>query len=235
MKDEINTLRQPIGFSVPGFKQPAAPSSDPMRGRFCSLERLRPDTHARDLYDANVRDTDGRMWTYLPYGPFESYDAYRSWMDTTCLGNDPLFLVIVPNATGKAAGVGAFMRVDATNGVVEIGHLSFSPLLQRTPAATEALVLMIERVFESGYRRCEWKCNALNEPSRTAALRLGFKYEGLFRQAGVVKGRNRDTAWFSIIDGEWPALKTVYAKWLDPSNFDGDGKQKVRLSEQTRV
>lgn len=204
-----------------------------MRGTYCLLERLRPTEHARVLYEANVIDCEDRMWTYLPYGPFEIFDAYRIWMDAACLGTDPLFFTITPTSVGRPAGVAAFMRVDTANGVVEIGHLAFSPLLQRTPAATEAMVLMIDRVFKSGYRRCEWKCNALNEPSRKAALRLGFKYEGLFRQAGVVKDRNRDTAWFSIIDSEWPALEAVYAKWLSPNNFDGEGRQRVRLSDLT--
>jgi len=146
--------------------------------------------------------------------------------------DDPLFHTIVDLATGKAVGVATFMRIDRASGVIEVGNINYSPLLQRTPAATEAMFLMMRRVFEElGYRRYEWKCDSLNAPSRAAALRLGFQFEGIFRQAVVYKGRNRDTAWFSIIDSEWPSLKRAYEQWLGPENFDAEGRQKRKLAE----
>ena len=145
-------------------------------------------------------------------------------------GNDPLFYAILDQATNRAVGVAGYLRIDPRNGSIEVGHLGYSPLLQRTPAATEAMYLMMARAFELGYRRYEWKCDSLNEPSRAAALRLGFVFEGIFRQAVVVKGRNRDTAWFSVIDSEWPALKAAFVNWLAPDNFDEQGRQLARLS-----
>lgn len=171
------------------------------------------------------------MWTYLPYGPFSGWEPYRTWLEGMATATDPLFYAIVDAASGRATGVAAYLRIDPANGVIEVGHLGYSPLLQRTPAATEAMFRMMQYAFARGYRRYEWKCHALNAPSRAAAERLGFRYEGLFRQAAVVKGRNRDTAWFSILDSEWPALEQAFEAWLDPSNFDGSGRQKRRLSD----
>ncbi|HEY9248126.1 MAG TPA: GNAT family protein, partial [Rariglobus sp.] len=187
--------------------------------------------HADELFAANSADQAGRMWTYLPYGPFASQADYRDWMERTCRGDDPLFYAIGDVASGRAAGVAAYLRVDPANGAIEIGHLAYSPALQRTTAATEALFLMIDRVFGLGYRRCEWKCDSLNAPSRAAATRLGFTFEGVFRQAVVVKGRNRDTAWFSIIDSEWPERRAGFVRWLAPENFDAAGRQRIPLSE----
>jgi RimJ/RimL family protein N-acetyltransferase len=187
--------------------------------------------HAADLFAANQLDKDGRNWTYLAYGPFAKLDDYRAWVESVQKGDDPLFHAIIDLVTGKAVGVATLMRVDAPNGVIETGHLNYSPLLQRKPAATEAMFLLMRRVFdELGYRRYEWKCDSLNAPSRAAAERLGFIYEGLFRQATIYKGRNRDTCWFSMLDGEWPALKRAYEAWLDPANFDAIGAQKQSLS-----
>lgn len=201
-----------------------------MEGRFCRLEPLEPTKHAASLYAANALDADGRMWTYLPYGPFDALDDYVAWLEEMCGRSDPLFFAIVDTATGKAVGVASYLRIDPRSGSIEVGHLGYSPLLQRTPAATEAMFLMMERIFNLAYRRCEWKCNALNGPSRTAAQRLGFSFEGVFRQAIVVKGRNRDTAWYAVIDLEWPSLKETFSRWLDPMNFDEQGRQRVRLS-----
>jgi RimJ/RimL family protein N-acetyltransferase len=150
-----------------------------------------------------------------------------------CLGDDPLFFAIVDAKTGRAVGLASYLRIDPRVGSIEVGHLRFSSLLQRTPAATEAMALMMRRAFELGYRRYEWKCDALNAPSRAAAERLGFEFEGIFRQARLNKGRNRDTAWFSILDREWPALRPAFERWLDPANFDANGKQRARLSELT--
>jgi RimJ/RimL family protein N-acetyltransferase len=204
-----------------------------MTGRYCRVEPIDPARHARELYDANARDPSGRNFTYSSAGPFDSFDAYRRWMETSCLGDDPLYHAIVDNAIGKATGVASYLRIDPVNGVIEVGHINYSPLLQRTRAATEAMYLMMKRAFELGYRRYEWKCDALNAPSRAAAQRLGFSYEGIFRQAVVYKGRSRDTAWYAAIDSEWPGLERAFLRWLDPANFDAEGRQRVRLSELT--
>lgn len=170
------------------------------------------------------------MWTYLPVGPFASLVEYRTWLEAKQASDDPLFFAIVDTATGLTVGVASYLRIDPANGVVEVGHLQYSPLLQRTAAATEAMHLMMKQAFELGYRRYEWKCDALNEASRRAAERLGFTFEGIFRQAIVYKGRNRDTAWYSIIDAEWPRLDAAYRRWLDPGNFDENGRQRSSLS-----
>jgi RimJ/RimL family protein N-acetyltransferase len=222
----------PTGRPLPGWTARPLPPRTAMQGRFCRVEPLDPARHAADLYAANALDGEARNWTYLGVGPFATMEAYRAWLDKVAAGADPLFHTIVDADTGKAVGVAAYMRIDAANGVIEVGNINYSPLLQRTPAATEAMFLMLRRVFdELGYRRYEWKCDSLNAPSRAAALRLGFQYEGLFRQAVVTKGRNRDTAWFSIIDGEWPALKRAYEDWLAPANFDATGRQRRSLAE----
>jgi RimJ/RimL family protein N-acetyltransferase len=175
------------------------------------------------------------MWTYLAYGPFETLEAYRGWVEASCRGPDPMFFAIVDQSSGKAVGVASYMRIDPASGSIEVGHLAYSPLLQRSPAATEAMFLMMRNAFDLGYRRYEWKCNALNAPSRAAAQRLGFTYEGIFRQHTVHKGRNRDTAWYAAIDSEWPALREAFTRWLDAANFDAQGRQKTRLSELTRA
>jgi RimJ/RimL family protein N-acetyltransferase len=203
-----------------------------MVGRYCRVEALEPGRHAADLFAANGLDKDGRNWTYLFQEPFADLDSYRQWLEQVAQGDDPLFHAIVDLKTGKAVGVATFMRIDRANGVIEVGNINYSPLLQRTPAATEAMFLMMARVFdELGYRRYEWKCDSLNAPSRAAAWRLGFQYEGLFRQAVIYKGRNRDTTWFSIIDAEWPRLKRAYQRWLAPANFDAAGKQRQSLAD----
>ena len=204
-----------------------------MAGRYCSVEPIGPERHARALHEANMRDPTGRAFTYLSAGPFASYDAYLAWITAFCLGRDPQFHEIVDSATGNAVGVASYMRIDAGHGAIEVGHINYSPLLQRTRAATEAMYLMMQRVFELGYRRYEWKCDSLNAASRAAAQRLGFSYEGVFRQAVVYKGRNRDTAWYAMIDSEWPALREAYRQWLDPANFDAQGRQRLRLSDLT--
>jgi RimJ/RimL family protein N-acetyltransferase len=204
-----------------------------MAGRYCRVEPIEPARHVRELYDANALDPSGRNFTYGTAGPFESFDAYQRWMETSCLGDDPLYHAIVDNAVGKATGVASYLRIDPGNGVIEVGHINYSPLLQRKRAATEAMYLMMKRAFELGYRRYEWKCDALNAPSRAAAQRLGFSYEGVFRQAVVYKGRSRDTAWYAAMDSEWPELERAFLRWLDPENFDSGGGQRVRLSELT--
>lgn len=201
-----------------------------MNGRFCRLEPLDPMRHAKALHAANALDVGGKNWTYLPYGPFETLDDYRTWIEQYCCGSDPLFYAIVDLTTGEAAGVTSYLRISPSSGSIEVGHINYSPLLQRTPAATEAMYLMMARAFDLGYRRYEWKCNALNTPSRAAAQRLGLSFEGVFRQATIVKGRSRDTAWYAAIDLEWPGIKEVFLQWLSPSNFDERGKQRSQLS-----
>ena len=227
-----NAFGQPIGDPVPNWQAPPFPGGRVLTGRTCVLEPLHPERHARDLFEANRAD-DGRMWTYLPYGPFETLDEYRAWLAATCQGNDPLFYAIVPRETEKAVGLASYLRIMPERGSLEIGHLAFSPQLQATTPATEALYLLMNRAFDLGYRRCEWKCDALNEKSRRAAGRLGFSFEGIFRQATLYKGRNRDTAWYAVTDKEWAELKQVFETWLQPENFDPDGKQRLSLSSLT--
>jgi RimJ/RimL family protein N-acetyltransferase len=226
-----NEFDQPIGFALPDWRPPAHPPREPIVGRFCRVEPMDLERHAPDLFRANSLDPDARHWTYLPYGPFESLEVYQGFVKAVCLGDDPLFFAIVDAKTGLAVGLASYLRIDPRVGSIEVGHLRFSPLLQRTPAATEAMALMMRRAFELGYRRYEWKCDALNAPSRAAALRLGFTFEGVFRQASIVKGRNRDTAWFSVTDREWPARAKAFERWLDPSNFDAQGRQRARLED----
>ncbi len=234
MLQPINELGELIGFAIGDWRAPDPPSRQPMVGRTCHLEVLDPERHASDLHEANMQDRENRIWTYLGYGPFGSLNEYRKWADEVSKGSDPLFYAIIDTATGKAVGVASYLRISPTNGSIEVGHINYSPLLQRTPAATEAMYLMMKRVFEIGYRRYEWKCDALNARSRAAAQRLGFSYEGIFRQATVYKGRNRDTAWYAIIDREWPEMESAFTRWLDPSNFDGQDRQRLRLTELTR-
>ena len=223
---------QQTGQPLPNWTPRPAPARTPMEGRFCRMEPLDPGRHARELFEANGLDQDGRNWTYLSVGPFANFESYRGWLERMAKGDDPLFHTIIDKTTGKAVGVATFMRIDPPNGVIEVGHINYSPLLQRKPAATEAMFLMMRRAFdELGYRRYEWKCDSLNAPSRAAALRLGFQYEGQFRHAVVYKNRSRDTTWFSIIDSEWPALRGAYETWLAPENFDAAGRQKRKLSD----
>jgi RimJ/RimL family protein N-acetyltransferase len=228
-----NELGQPVGFPVPGWKAPPPPPRTAMAGRYCRVEPIDPARHAEELHRANLLDPSQRNFTYLHAGPFASLAAYRQWLESSCLGDDPLFHAIIDGATRQAAGVASFMRIDTRNGVIEVGNINYSPLLQRSRAGTEAMYLMMSRAFGLGYRRYEWKCDALNTASRATAQRLGFSFEGIFRQAVVYKGRNRDTAWYAAIDSEWPALRQAFERWLDPGNFDATGRQRLRLSDLT--
>jgi RimJ/RimL family protein N-acetyltransferase len=230
MAQRTNQLGQPIGEPVPNWTPRPRPPRTPMQGRLCRLDPLDAATHAAALHDAYAADRDARNWTYLPYGPFASAAEYAAWVESVQSRDDPVFFAIVDPATQQPIGVASYLRVDPAMGSIEVGHLSYAPALQRTPASTEAMYLMMRRVFdELGYRRYEWKCDSLNAPSVAAAKRLGFRFEGIFRQAVVMKGRNRDTSWFSIVDGEWPALRSAFEQWLDPSNFDAAGAQRQRL------
>jgi RimJ/RimL family protein N-acetyltransferase len=236
MSGHYNQLGQAIGFPVPGWCVSEHPRGARMQGRLCRVEPLDIDVHAGDLYRAFAEDRDGRNWTYLPYGPFASETDFREWMSESCLGDDPCFFSVVDAAEGRALGIASYLRIEPAVGVIEVGHIHFSPAMQGRPIATEAMYLMMREVFENlGYRRYEWKCDALNQPSRAAALRLGFTFEGIFRQATMYKGRNRDTAWYAILDREWPAAKKAFDEWLDAANFDGDGGQKTSLSNSMRA
>jgi len=230
---EQNAFGQPLDREVPGWTPPPRPPREPLVGRTCILETLDPVRHAADLFNANTSGADGSNWTYLPYGPFDTVEAYSEWLKMDCCGDDPHFHAVIDNETGQAVGIASYLRISPANGSIEVGHIHFSPRLQRTVAATEAMYLMMRQVFELGYRRYEWKCNAMNRPSRDAALRLGFSYEGVFRNFTVVKGRNRDTAWYAAIDSEWPALQQAFETWLAPDNFI-DGEQQRALSELTK-
>jgi RimJ/RimL family protein N-acetyltransferase len=208
------------------------PPRESLTGATVRLEPLDPERHARALFAASH---DGgaaeQIFRYLPYGPFVDFDDFRSWLDERAASSDPYFVSIVDAGTGAPQGMAAFMRMAPEHGVIEIGHIWFAPALQRTRAATEAIYLMARHSFDDlGYRRLEWKCDALNEPSRRAAERFGFTFEGVFRQHMVIKGRNRDSAWFSILDGEWPLVRAAFEAWLAPENFDADGRQRRSLA-----
>ncbi|HEU5102814.1 MAG TPA: GNAT family protein [Roseiflexaceae bacterium] len=233
MTNRVNELGQPIGFALPNWTPPPRPPREPMHGHYCRVEPLEIERHAAELHAAYSTDAEGRGWTYLAVGPFDSLDSYVDWMQRACGGDDPLFHAIVDGATGRAVGVASYLRIAPASGSIEVGHINYSPLLQRSPAATEAMYLMMRRAFELGYRRYEWKCDALNARSRAAAQRYGLTFEGVFRQATVYKGRNRDTAWYAAIDREWPALRVAFEQWLDPANFDEQGRQRLRLAELT--
>ncbi len=222
------TPELPVGEALPSWRPPRFPPREAMAGRFCRLEPM-DERFAAELHAANALDVEGRNWTYLAYGPFATEDEYRRWLTATCLGPDPMFYAILDRTSDRAVGVAAYLRIDPANGSIEVGHIHYSPRLQRAPAATEAMYLMMQRAFALGYRRYEWKCDALNAASRAAAERLGFTFEGIFRQATVYKGRNRDTAWYAIVDGEWPAIERAFTRWLDPANFDEAGRQRIRL------
>ena len=230
-----NDLGQPIGHPIPNWTPRCRPLATTLVGHWCRLEPLDPPRHADDLYDANRADEQGGMWTYVPHGPFGDRASYRAWLTGLTGREDPLVFAIVDQGHGRATGLAAFQSVNPQAGSIEVGHVAFSPGLQGTTPATEAMALMMATVFDKlGYRRYEWQCDALNARSRRAALRLGFSYEGTFRQATVVKGRNRDTVWLSIIDTEWPRLAAAFKRWLSPDNFDAEGNQRTSLSDLTR-
>jgi RimJ/RimL family protein N-acetyltransferase len=221
------------GVEVPGFVPPPRPDGATLTGRHVQLERLDADRHAADLHRAMSRDD--AIWTYMSYGPFGSAARYHRWVKEVERRDDPLFYALRDLGSGHCGGVASYLRIAPEAGSIEVGHICLAPDLQGTRAATEAMYLMMAWAFGAGYRRYEWKCDALNLASRRAAQRLGFSYEGVFRQAAVVKGRNRDTAWFAGIDAEWPALRECFEAWLAPSNFDADGRQRERLSDLTRL
>lgn len=223
-----NELGQPTGAAL-DQQRVDPPVAMELAGRFCDVVPLDASTHAPALHDAYSAATDDGDWTYMAYGPFAGEDDFRVWLETVQGLTDPIFFAVVDNATGTASGLVSFLRLDTYAASIEVGSIHLSRRLQRTAAATEAMYLMMKHAFDSGYRRYEWKCDDLNGPSIAAALRLGFRYEGTFRQATHYKGRNRDTAWFAILDEEWPALRAEFERWLDPANIDGGGNQRSAL------
>ena len=214
---------------------PVTPSTDwrppartVMQGRRVRLEPLEPSRHTAALF-AVSKDAP-EIWTYMPYGPFDSVESMITWQEETCLGDDPLFFAVCDAASGAPLGMVSFLRIVPAMGVIEIGHIWFAPSLQRTAMATEAIYLLMCRTFdEMKYRRLEWKCNDMNDKSKAAALRFGFTFEGVFRQHMITKGRNRDSAWFALLDKDWPQVKANFQAWLDPANFDDGGQQKTAL------
>lgn len=222
----LNEFHQPIGSDVLGWADAKRPDPIAMKGRYCTIEPLLTDAHLEDLWGAFSLETTGRMWTYMPHGPFADEAAFVIWLDAASRCVDPLFCAILDADTGKAVGSASDLRITLEAGTIEVGNIAYSPRLQRTPAATEAMFLMMRHAFEDlDYRRYEGKCDALNAPSHVAAKRLGFSYDGLFRQTLVYKGRNRDTAWVSVLDADWPRLKRGFETWLAPHSFGTDGQQ----------
>lgn len=215
---------------------PPPPGKRPERrvleGRTVRLEPVDPEAHGADLFAAMTAGAaPDALWTYLPYGPYADLASFTRRLEDCARSEDPLFFTLLDRAGGKAVGLASYLNIVPHNGSIEIGHICFAPALQRTAAATEGLFLMMREAFDSlGYRRLEWKCNALNEASRRAALRLGFAYEGIFYQHMVVKRRNRDSAWYSLLDGEWPAARAAFERWLAPDNFDAEGRQRASLA-----
>lgn len=220
----------PVGPPVPGWTARPAPSRTPMEGLRVRLEPLDPARHARALFEAYSADPGG-MWTYLPVGPYARFEDYLADAERDARSEDPLVFAILDRDEGRPLGQASYLRIAPASGVIEVGSIRFSPALKRTALATEAMYLMARRAFEElGYRRYEWKCDALNAPSRRAAERLGFRFEGIFRKHMIVKGRSRDTAWYAITDDEWPLVKAALQAWLDPANFDAEGRQRRSLS-----
>ncbi len=226
------TWDRQFGDALIDWSVPSRPKDAPLSGRYVCLEPLNADRHAKALYACYAEQDE--VWDYLPYGPFATYSEYHSWVADVAGAADPFFFAVRNLKNESYEGVLSFLRITPESGSIEVGHINFSPRLQGTPPATEALYLTLAWAFSAGYRRFEWKCDALNLASRRAAQRLGLSYEGVFRQATIYKNRNRDTAWFAGIDAEWPALQRAYETWLDPVNFDQEGRQVQRLSELTR-
>ena len=205
------------------------PQAVVLQGRFGRIEKLEAPRHGADLWAALAGHD--QVWTYMAFGPFANAEAFTSWLETRTVSADPFCYAVIDQA-GHARGIMALMSVRPDMRVIEVGHILLSPALQRTPLATEAQYLLSNYAFETlGYRRYEWKCNALNAASRRAAVRLGFEFEGVFPQHMIVKGRNRDTAWYGMLDRDWPARKRAFERWLAPENFDAEGRQKTRLSD----
>lgn len=221
------------GSDLSNWQPRPVPQREPLTGRFVRLEPLDPGQHGDDLWLAlQGPGCDPALWDYLPYGPFTSREPFDAWLAGNAASADPLFFSVIDVASQRAVGLLSYLRITPKDGCIEIGHIAFGQAMQRTPGSTEAVWLLARHACDDlGYRRLEWKCNALNTRSLRAAERLGFVHEGLFRQHMLVKGQNRDTAWFAIIDGEWPARREAFERWLAADNFDAEGRQKRRLEQ----
>ena len=231
MPVSFSQLSQQVGATLPEWNACPPPRKEAIHGQYCRLEPVSIERHGADLWQAFNTDTKHLIWTYLPYGPFDKQSELEDWISATCLGDDPLFYAVIDLKNGSATGMASYLRIQPEVGVIEVGHINFSPTLQQTTAATEAMFLMMKNAFDLGYRRYEWKCDNLNIGSKAAAKRLGFSYDGLFKKAAIYKGRNRDTAWFSILDSDWLSLLGIYQAWLLDNNFDADGAQKTKLHQ----
>lgn len=230
MSDDENRREQPVGPAVPNWTPRLRPEPRCFEGRYCRIAPLDAAAHADALYAALCSEPDSPRWTYLLTDAPTDADAWRTELAQRAITRDPLFFTLFDEA-GSAAGLAAYLRIAPEHGVIEIGHIHLSPRLQQSRAATEVQYLLMRHAFDDlGYRRYEWKCDALNAPSRRAALRLGFQYEGIFRKAIVYKGRSRDTAWFAITDDQWPAVRAAFERWLAPGNFTAEGRQHCSLS-----
>ena len=224
-------MTYPVSYEVPAWTSRKHPSKRSMLGQYCELHTVDVKRDGDALYATLCGDDSDGNWTYMPYGPFESRALFDSWLAGLPNSDDTLFHTIISKASGQATGIASYLRIAADVGVIEVGHIHYGNEIQRTAIATEAMYLMMCRVFdELGYRRYEWKCDALNARSRSAALRLGFTFEGVFRQATVYKGRNRDTAWYAIVDSDWPRIKSAFENWLAADNFDMSGSQRQPLA-----
>ncbi len=227
-------VRQLSGDPVADPSPAPRPQRVEHHGRFVNVEPLDADRHGEELWQVAGDPGAHATWAYLPYGPWESKERYLSWLRDRQAADDPLFFAFRDLASGQTVGAGSLMRITPEARCIEVGHIWFSPALQKTPAATEAIFLLIKHSLDDlGNRRMEWKCHSMNEGSRRAARRFGFTYEGIFYQNVIVKGCNRDTAWYSILDGEWPAIRDGFETWLDPSNFDESGRQRTSLGTLT--
>ncbi len=224
----LNEHNQPVGDTLGSWQPPGSPDHVALRGRTVDVVPLDPTVHGPALYEC-LSEAPDALWTYMGFGPFADPLSIEEALQTMVDASDWLPYTFVVD--GSPTGFASYLRIQPRDGVIEIGSIVFAPGLQRTTAATEGLYLMIAHTFASGYRRCEWKCDDLNEPSRRAAIRLGFQYEGTFRKATHYKGRSRDTAWYAIVDDDWPRLEAAFTAWMDPANFDGRGRQLKRLEE----
>ena len=225
-QSELDVHGNPIGILVHSDRVPDLPRGE-IRGSYAILQPLDAGKHTCDLWE--VFAGADHLWTYMPHGPFLVESDYREWIESKQGGQDPYFYAIVDEQSGKALGVASYLRIDPGARSIEVGGITYSPQLRRSRIATDAMFVMMRNAFDLGYRRYEWKCDVLNGSSMRAAKRLGMTYEGTFRQAAVVKGRNRDTAWFAIVDSDWPAMRAAFEQWLDPINFDAQGNQVVSL------
>jgi len=222
-----------LGFEVENWVAPARPAHEVMDGRYARLEPLSVQAHAAGLWDAFAEDQEGVVWDYLPDGPFVSLAQFHKFVRAKAPSEDPLFFAVRDKESGQLGGFLSFLRIAPEAGSIEVGFITFAPRLQNTKTGTEAVILMARKAFALGYRRFEWKCNALNLASRRAAERYGFSFEGVFRQAAVIKGRNRDTAWFAMVDGEWDRIDAAYTRWLEPRNFVSTGREIHSLRDMT--